>query len=93
LKGQFLKAGIIPLQLYRPTQQLLKTLIEIDHAKSSFVFDREFKIEEVPEVFREFSGHKLVKAVIRFDKKVHANGDSIRDPLEGEPVRKRTRRS
>ena len=91
LNGQSLKGGIIPLQLYRSTQQLLKTLIERDHAKPSFVFDREFKIEEALEAFREFSDHKLVKAVIRFDKKVHMNGNYIRDPLEGEPVRKRNR--
>lgn len=66
------------------------------------MFDREFKIEYAPEAFRLFSDHKLVKAIFRFDRDEHhgngygnenGHGEHIRNPLEGEPVRKRTRRA
>jgi threonine dehydrogenase-like Zn-dependent dehydrogenase len=97
VKGQTLRGGIITAELYKPTQLLLKNLIERDNAKPSFVFDKVFKIDNAPEAFREFSDHKLVKAVIQFDKKLeldhndNGNGEMHRDPLEGEPVRKRGR--
>jgi len=54
----------VQLRLY---QELLKTLIESGKGKPSFVFDKEFRIEEGAEAFREFSDHKLIKAVFRFD--------------------------
>jgi len=101
IKGQSLRGGAITSDLYRSTQLLLKKLIERDHAKPSFVFDREFRIEDAPEAFRLFSEHKLVKAVFRFDKEGNkdgngngnGNGEAVRDPLQGEPVKKQSRRS
>jgi hypothetical protein len=65
------------------------------------VFDREFRIEDAAEAYREFSDHKIVKAVFRFDEFVerngeaihHKNGGEVKDPLHGEPIRKRARRS
>ena len=98
LKGISLKGGIIGAEAYKQTQLLLKNLIERDNAKPSFVFDKEFSIDEAEEAFREFSEHKLVKAVLRFDKEWKVNGranrgPSVRDPLDGEPIRKRSRRS
>lgn len=59
-----MKGGGAQIRLY---QELLKTLIERDNAKPSFVFDKEFKIEDGFQAFREFSEHKLIKAVFRFD--------------------------
>jgi threonine dehydrogenase-like Zn-dependent dehydrogenase len=64
LKGLTVKGGPVQLRLY---QELLKTLIESGKGKPSFVFDREFRIEDGAEAFREFSAHKLIKAVFRFD--------------------------
>ena len=102
LKSINLKGGIIGGEAYKQTQLLLKNLIERDGAKPSFVFDKEFSIDEAEEAFREFSDHKLVKAVFRFDKEWKTNGGSsikthggpnVRDPLDGEPVRKKSRRS
>ena len=83
---------------YKAIQLLLKTLIERDNAKPSFVFDREFRIEEAPEAFRDFSDHKLVKAVFRFKNEWEGIGVEVkttngRDPLDGEPVKKRSRRA
>ncbi|KAH8819315.1 putative S-glutathione dehydrogenase [Xylogone sp. PMI_703] len=46
--------------------ELLKTLIERADAKPSFVFTKEFSIEEGAKAFREFSDHEIVKGVIRF---------------------------
>lgn len=101
LKGINLKGGIIGAEAYKQTQLLLKNLIERDNAKPSFVFDREFGIDEAAEAFRNFSDHKLIKAVFRFDKYEKTNassektygGPSVRDPLDGEPVRKRSHQS
>ena len=47
-------------------QDLLKNLIESGKAKPSFVFEKEFKIEDGAEAYREFSEHKVVKVVFRF---------------------------
>jgi threonine dehydrogenase-like Zn-dependent dehydrogenase len=41
-------------------------LIDSGKAKPSFVFDREFTIDQGAEAFEQFSEHKLVKAVFRF---------------------------
>ena len=100
LKGISIKGGIIGAG-YKPTQLLLKNLIERDGARPSFVFDKEFKIEQAAEAFREFSDHKIVKAVFRFGNEWEKNseevkengGANVRDPLQGEPVKKRSRRS
>lgn len=64
LKGLSMKGGIAPIRKF---QELLKTLIERDNAKPSFVFTKEFKIEDGAKAFKEFSDHKLIKAVFRFD--------------------------
>ncbi|RFU34661.1 hypothetical protein B7463_g1593, partial [Scytalidium lignicola] len=101
LKGLSIKGGVITTDLYKPTQLLLKNLIERHNAKPSFVFDKEFRIEQAAEAFREFSEHKIIKGVFRFEKDSRngessvtmQKGSSIRDPLEGEPIRKRTRLS
>jgi hypothetical protein len=58
------------------------------------VFDREFKIDDTPEAYREFSDHKITEAVVRFGETVKENGYGLvaYDPHEGEPIRKRVRR-
>ena len=101
LKGQSIKAGFISGVPYKQVQALLKLLIERDGAKPSFVFDREFKIEDALEAYREFADHKITKAVFRFGERIKENGEDLhthngrgsRDPLQGEPIRKRARRS
>lgn len=87
LKGLTIKGGPVQLRLY---QYLLKTLIESGKGKPSFVFDKEFRIEEGAEAFREFSDHKLIKAVFRFDTplgSVNGNSKRKRDSSES-PQRK-----
>jgi hypothetical protein len=98
LKGQSIKAGFISGEPYKQVQNLLKLLIERDGAKPSFVFDREFRIDDAQEAYQEFSDHKITKAVFRFDERVkgysrpvHTNGRISQDPLQGEPIRKRAR--
>ncbi len=90
LKGISIQGGIIPASLNRPTQELLKALIEKKDAKPSFVFDREFRLDEAEEAFRQFSEHKIVKGAFRMGRIEHhrQNGDRY-----DEPVRKRARRS
>lgn len=51
----------------RPFEELLKNLIERGKGKPSFVFTKEFKIEDAPQAHKEFEAHKLIKAVFRFD--------------------------
>jgi threonine dehydrogenase-like Zn-dependent dehydrogenase len=97
-KALSFKGGFLSPDAYKATQLLLKKLIERHDAKPSFVFDKEFSIEQAPEAFKEFSDHRLVKAVIRFEKEWSGNEEEEkvhngRDPLEGEPVKKRVRRS
>ncbi|KAH8804410.1 putative S-glutathione dehydrogenase [Xylogone sp. PMI_703] len=58
--------GIGLIGPYKQTQDLLKRLIERDDAKPSFVFDRVFKIESAADAYREFSDHKITKAVFQF---------------------------
>jgi hypothetical protein len=100
VKGISLKGGIITGEMYKETQNLLKLLIERNNAEPSFVFDTEFRIDDAPEAFRKFADHKVVKAVFRFDEKVPRDGEPVKhtnggaqDPLQGEPIRKRARRS
>jgi threonine dehydrogenase-like Zn-dependent dehydrogenase len=63
-KGQTIKGGFVQLRLY---QELLKTLIERGNAKSSFVFTKEFRIEDAAQAFKEFEAHKVIKAFFKFD--------------------------
>ncbi|CZR60736.1 related to formaldehyde dehydrogenase [Phialocephala subalpina] len=63
VKSLSMKGGTAQLRLY---QDLLKGLIESGKAKPSFVFEKEFSIEQGKEAFKEFSEHKLVKAVFKF---------------------------
>ncbi|PMD44682.1 hypothetical protein L207DRAFT_579615 [Hyaloscypha variabilis F] len=63
-KGQTIKGGFVEP---RPYQELLKTLIERGNVKPSFVFTKEFKIEDAPQAYKEFEAHKLIKAVFKFD--------------------------
>jgi glutathione-independent formaldehyde dehydrogenase len=63
-KGQTIKGGFVQP---RPFEQLLKTLIERGNAKPSFVFTKEYRIEEAPQAYKEFEAHKLIKAVFKFD--------------------------
>lgn len=64
IKGQSIRGGIAPVRQF---QELLKTLIERDNAKPSFVITKRFRIEDGATAFREFSDHKLIKAVFEFD--------------------------
>lgn len=64
LKSQTIRSGIVPLRQYQPA---LKRLIESGRAKPSFVFDRELRIEEAAEAYKEFSDHDFIKSVIRLD--------------------------
>lgn len=64
LKGQSIKSGIVPLRQYQPA---LKRLIESGRAKPSFIFDRELRIEDAAEAYKEFSDHDFIKSVIRLD--------------------------
>ena len=80
LKSLSIRGGIVQIRLF---QDLLKKLIESGKAKPSFVFTKEFSIDDAPEAFREFSDHKLIKAVFRFDK----------PKMNGERPHKRARRS
>ena len=64
LKGQSIKSGIVQLRQFQPA---LKRLIESGRAKPSFIFDRELRIEDAPEAYKEFSDHDFIKSVIRLD--------------------------
>jgi threonine dehydrogenase-like Zn-dependent dehydrogenase len=64
LKGQSIKSGIVQLRQFQPA---LKRLIESGRAKPSFIFDRELRIEDAPEAYKEFSNHDFIKSVIRLD--------------------------
>lgn len=64
LKGQSIKSGIVQLRQYQPA---LKRLIESGRAKPSFIFDRELRIEDAAEAYKEFSDHDFIKSVIRLD--------------------------
>ncbi|PMD58295.1 putative S-glutathione dehydrogenase, partial [Hyaloscypha bicolor E] len=57
-------AGIVQLRQYQPA---LKRLIESGRAKPSFIFDRELRIEDAAEAYKEFSDHDFIKSVIRLD--------------------------
>jgi threonine dehydrogenase-like Zn-dependent dehydrogenase len=63
-KGQSIKSGIVQLRQYQPA---LKRLIESGRAKPSFIFDRELRIEDAAEAYKEFSDHDFIKSVIRLD--------------------------
>lgn len=43
-------------------------MIESGKANPSFVFDGEYKIEDAAKAFKDFSEHKIIKAVFKFDK-------------------------
>jgi hypothetical protein len=43
------------------------TLIESGKAKPSFIFDRELRIEDAAEAYKEFLDHDFIKSVIRLD--------------------------
>ncbi len=63
MKGQSIKGGPVELHLF---QDLLKNLIDSGRGKPSFVFDAEYRIEQAAEAYRDFSEHKIIKAVFRF---------------------------
>jgi glutathione-independent formaldehyde dehydrogenase len=63
-KGQTIKRRYVQPRSF---EELLKILIERGKAKPSFVFTKEFKIEDAPQVYKEFEARKLIKAVSRFD--------------------------
>ncbi|TAQ86646.1 hypothetical protein B7494_g5019 [Chlorociboria aeruginascens] len=87
LKSLSIKGGLAEP---RPFQEVLKKLIDEGKAKPSFVFEKTFGIEEGPMAYREFSDHKFVKCVIRFE-----HGEAERDVEngveEGRGSRKRAR--
>ena len=53
-------------------QDLLKNLIESGKAKPSFIFDREFRIEEAAKAFRDFSDRKIIKAWFNFEREYNS---------------------
>ncbi|KAH8657580.1 putative S-glutathione dehydrogenase [Tricladium varicosporioides] len=57
--------GVVQIRLY---QSLLLKLIESGKARPSFVFEKEYKIEDAPKAYQEFNEHKVTKAVFRFGK-------------------------
>lgn len=65
LKSLSLKSGVVQIRLY---QNLLLKLIESGKARPSFVFEKEYKIEDAPKAYQEFNEHKVTKAVFRFGK-------------------------
>jgi len=79
----------VPLRLY---QELLKKLIESGKAKPSFVFDKEFRIEEGAKAFREFNDHKIIKAWFNFERQYdignghHGKEKEVKE-IESGPVR------
>ena len=54
----------MPIQQYH---QSLKKIIESGRANPGFIFDKEIRLEEARKAYLEFSDHKFIKAVIRFD--------------------------
>jgi glutathione-independent formaldehyde dehydrogenase len=79
IKGQTIRGGFVQLRLY---QELLKTLIERGNAEPSFVFTKEFRIEDAAQAYKEFEAHKVIKAVFKFDtpkkslkRKIHHDAD------------------
>lgn len=58
-------AGIVQII---PEQQLLLQLIQDGKARPSFVFDKEFSIEDAPKAYKLFNERKLVKAYFRMDQ-------------------------
>ncbi len=73
LKGQSINPGMVPLRQYQPA---LKRLIKSGRAKPSFILDRELRIEDAPEAYKEFSDHDFIKSAIRLDD--GENGVSLR---------------
>lgn len=92
LKSQTIKSGIVPLRQYQPA---LKKLIESGRAKPSFVFDRELRIEDAPEAYKEFSDHDFIKSVIRLDHGENGHGSLIEEEEDKEkaPIQKKRKRN
>ncbi|TVY84418.1 S-(hydroxymethyl)glutathione dehydrogenase, partial [Lachnellula suecica] len=63
LKGLSMKGGAVDIRKY---QEPLKALIEKRGAKPSFVFDKEYKIEEGAKAYHDFATHTIIKPVFRF---------------------------
>jgi threonine dehydrogenase-like Zn-dependent dehydrogenase len=64
IKGQTIRGGFAQIRLY---QELLKNLIERGNAKPSFVFSKEYRIEDAAQAYKGFEAHKIIKAVFKFD--------------------------
>jgi threonine dehydrogenase-like Zn-dependent dehydrogenase len=90
LKSLTIKGGIVPLRQYQPA---LKRLIESGRAKPSFIFDRELRIKDAPEAYKEFSDHDFIKSVIRLDD--NENGSLIEEEESEEkaPTQKKRKRN
>jgi threonine dehydrogenase-like Zn-dependent dehydrogenase len=69
VKGISLKGGVVQLRLY---QDILLKLIESGRAKPSFVFSDKFRIDDAVKAYKDFSNHKLIKAVFQFPAEGHA---------------------
>ena len=67
---------MVPLRQYQPA---LKLLTESGRAKPSFIFDRELRIEDAAEAYKEFSDHDFIKSVIRLDHGENGNGSLIEE--------------
>jgi len=93
VKNLSIRGGVVQIRLY---QELLKKLIESGKAKPSFVFDKEFRIEDGAKAFREFSDQKIIKAWFNFERQydgvhVHHGKEKEKDDkeLESGPLRTR----
>ena len=88
IKGQSIKSGIVQLRQFQPA---LKRLIESGRAKPSFIFDRELRIEDAPEAYKEFSDHDFIKSVIRLDgeKGSLIDNDKVEEESSAQKKRKK----
>ena len=90
IKSVSIKGGLVPLRTYQPA---LKRLIESGRAKPSFIFDRELRIEDAPEAYREFSDHDFIKSVIILDGEKNGHFNKGEESEEEAPTPRKRRRN
>lgn len=66
VKGANYQGWLCTVQL-RQYQEFLKTLIERENARPSFLFSEEFRIEEAAQAFKEFDARKVIKTLFKYD--------------------------
>ncbi len=89
MKSLSIKGGIVPLRQYQPQ---LQKLIESGRAKPSFVFDREFRLEDAASAYTQFSNLDFIRCVLRVDESI-LSGVVVEDvdDEKATPPKKRTR--